>query len=124
MALPDNVAAAIDGYEARGECVPERYQRPDVLTEAQPFLTAFLALQYDRSSGFGPGPIPFTAIDRYANRLRIVGDEFWLLESMVRACDSEWLKHASEKTRKGGKGRPGTVSSEPLTAERFDALFG
>lgn len=123
MTLPDNVAAMIDGLEERGQPIPESYHQPDVSDEARPFLSAFWILHGDRQSGFGSGPIPFTAIDRYAARMGIAGDEFWVFETMIRACDSEWLKHANAKNG-SGKEKSNTVSSQPLTAERFDALFG
>lgn len=122
MALPENVKAIIDGYEQRGEPIPDRYLSPEMLTEAQPYLKAFWSLSNDRQLGFGgSGGILFTAIDRYAERSGITDpDEYWTFEAMIRACDAVWLKHANGS----GKDKPQNVSSEPMTPEKFDAMFG
>lgn len=43
----------------------------------------------------GPGPIPFTSIDRYAERYEVPDfDEFRLI---IRAMDGVYLKHAHKK---------------------------
>ncbi len=70
MSLPENINAILDGHEARGEPIPDQYRHPEVMPEAQFYLSAFWALQHDRHLGFGGGGgIPFSAIDRYARRL-------------------------------------------------------
>lgn len=46
------------------------------------------------------GPIPWTAIDRYATRHNITGDRFEELERLVYAIDEayrEWLNERHEK---------------------------
>jgi hypothetical protein len=54
--------------------------------------SAFCELNSDRESGFGLGPIRFTAIDAYASRYRITGiDEFEEFVSDVRLIDRMFL---------------------------------
>lgn len=123
MSLPENITAILDGHEARGEPIPDQYRHPEVLPEAQFYLSAFWALQHDRHLGFGGGGgIPFSAIDRYARRVGLRDDEFWVFEDMIRACDGEWLKHNAEKS--DPKKKRAAVSSQPLTPQLFDAMFG
>ncbi|OHE69812.1 MAG: hypothetical protein A2Z99_08210 [Treponema sp. GWB1_62_6] len=71
-------------------------------------------------TGFGaaPGPIPFEAIDRYAERFRWTGDgDFEDLLAMLRALDAEYLKHtaekAPEKPNKKGKTSKGNRKRDP-----------
>jgi hypothetical protein len=53
---------------------------------------AFCELNSDRESGFGIGPIRFTAIDAYARRYGIVGiDEFEQFTADVRLIDRMFL---------------------------------
>lgn len=122
MTLPRNVKALIDGYERRGESIPDRFRSPAIMIEAQPYLTAFWSLSHDRHLGFGgSGGIPFSAIDRYARRSGIIDpDEFWTLDAMIRACDAVWLRHANAS----GKDKQETISDRPVTPAMFDAMFG
>lgn len=39
----------------------------------------------------GRGPIPWDAVDRYAERHRMRGDEYDELQSLIRAMDDEFL---------------------------------
>ena len=70
---------------------------PQLLPGLALFLQAFEDLSPSRSSsGFGLGPIPFEAIDRYARRFCIDDpDDFDDLASFVRALDDEYLAWAA-----------------------------
>lgn len=49
-------------------------------------------LSADRSIGFAMGPIPFTAIDCYAERYGIEGiDAFERFHALIRAMDTAYL---------------------------------
>jgi hypothetical protein len=75
---------------------------------------AFWQLHGDRpmsAHGFGapmgatiieslPGPIPFSAVDRYASRFEIEGEAFDRLLFFVSELDSEFLNHAREESKK------------------------
>lgn len=122
MTVPENITALIDGYDKRGERVPERFQSPQVSPDARQYLMAFWALSHDRPIGFGGvGGISFVAIDAYAKRLGVESaEEFWTFERMIRACDAVWLRHANGS----GKDKRTAVSSTPMTPAMFDAMFG
>lgn len=45
----------------------------------------------------GTGGIPFEALDRYAIRYGVEGDEFEELAHLIRAMDAEYLTWANEK---------------------------
>ncbi|HEY4136496.1 MAG TPA: hypothetical protein VGO34_14925 [Alphaproteobacteria bacterium] len=45
----------------------------------------------------GPGPIPWSAVDRYARRYEMGAADFELLLAMLRELSAEQLDH--EKTR-------------------------
>ncbi len=61
--------------------------------------SAFNTLSSDRQSGMGLGPIPWTAIDRYAQRYGIDDpDEFDRFCRLIGVLDREFLKwHAEMK---------------------------
>jgi hypothetical protein len=64
------------------------------------YLAAFHELSHDRASGMGgPGGIPFTAIDAYARRRGIDGEDFDVLLKLLRACDAEFLAYVSELSK-------------------------
>jgi len=61
-------------------------------------LSAFWALSSDRKVGFGFGPIPFTAIDRWADRHGITDpDDFRLFHAGIRAADAEYVEIVNRK---------------------------
>jgi hypothetical protein len=65
--------------------------KPDVPAHLLGVWRAFWDLNHDRSFGFGRGPIPFTAIDRYAVRFGHEGEAFERLFMLIRALDAEFL---------------------------------
>lgn len=115
MELPENVKLLIDGYELRGDPIPDHYKPPELLPEARVYLNAFDALEHDRPLGFGgAGGIQFTAISCYAERIGITGqEEFWVFERMIRACDTAWLKHVRNRDKEGGDSE-WEIADEPL----------
>ena len=65
---------------------------------------AFHALSGDRQIGMMVGPIPFSAIDRYAARLGIVGEEFERFHALLTAMDAVHQKHLADKMKEAGNG--------------------
>ena len=58
--------------------------------------SAFWDLSTDRSSGMGVGPIPFSAIDRFAERYGIHDlDDFDTFKALIHEMDGVYLEHAS-----------------------------
>ena len=66
---------------------------------------AYTALSTCRQMGFGsPGPIPWIAVDRYAERNGIHGDDFdlmWLVISRVDVAYLEETARAAKETQGG-----------------------
>ncbi|WP_073052814.1 phage tail assembly chaperone [Kaistia soli] len=60
--------------------------------------TAFRRLALDRPRGFGIAPIPWSSIDRYANRFGIADpDRFERFSRLMMAMDAAVLRIATEK---------------------------
>lgn len=55
--------------------------------------SAFHALSTDRQLGMAMGPIPWSAIDRYAIRYRIDGDDFDRFAQLIQAMDVAFLDY-------------------------------
>ena len=71
-------------------------------------VEAFYALSTDRpyhSAGLGamPGPIPWSVIDRYAERYGI--EDFEEFEILIRGADNGWLEWHSERMKNANGGR-------------------
>ena len=90
------IQAAIDA----GDPVPEDLIGPE-LDEGYRFAyEAFNALSTDRQVGFGVGPIPWSAIDQFAQRYGIVDiDEFERLNYLIRVMDGVYLEDAAAKAK-------------------------
>lgn len=48
-----------------------------------------------------PGPIPWTAINSYAQRYRLNDDEFDMFRHVMMRVDSRWLLHVRSKGAAG-----------------------
>jgi hypothetical protein len=81
-------------------------------------LSAFWELSSDRQIGMSAGPIPYTAIDRWAHRNGVEPEDFHVLLTVIRAMDAEWLGEG------GQQGSTQQVSARPLSPDLFDAVFG
>ena len=49
-----------------------------------------------------PGPIPFLAIDRYAERLDLDEEEFVYFRELIRRMDDAFIRHMREGAKDGG----------------------
>lgn len=89
-------------------CPPFMADRPELAPHLALFSEAFSDLSTDRpfSAMGGAGPIPWSAIDRYAARHEIDDpDDFDRLRRMIRAQDRAYLDHMAEEAKtRGGKG--------------------
>jgi hypothetical protein len=72
-----------------GDEIPEDAIPPEIPDEARFAYFAFNEFATDRQVGMGVGPIPFTAIDAYAHRYGIAGDEFERFRLLIRTIESE-----------------------------------
>lgn len=62
------------------------------------WYNAFLDLSADRPVGMGEGPIPWTSIERYAERWDLDEDESDDLHHHIRSMDKTYLKYRAAKT--------------------------
>jgi len=61
------------------------------------YLDAFAELGSCRPAGIGNlGPIPWTALDAYARRHGIAGEDFETFAVLIAALDAAWLAHIGE----------------------------
>lgn len=51
----------------------------------------------------GVGPIPWTAVDRYAKRYGYSGEDFESLLAMIEAMDEAFLAHLKKTSGKEGE---------------------
>lgn len=73
--------------------VPAIEQRPSYATYEW-LWEAFLELTTDRQITMGGvGPIPWSAVNRYATALGLNEDERYLLHYVIRDMDTKYLKH-------------------------------
>lgn len=93
------------------------------------YFEAFWELSSDRQIGMGLGEIPFSAIDRYAVRYKIVSvDRFDEFRRVMRRMDAEYRSLATSKS-KGDEAENGeTVSANDTNGiksmlARFNARF-
>lgn len=63
------------------------------------YYTAFLELSTCRAIGMAAGPIPWTAMEAYADKLGLVEDDFERFTVLVRALDSEYLEYQAKKAK-------------------------
>lgn len=80
---------------------------PELYAGLEAYYEAFIELSTCRDHGMGVGPIPWTAVDRYAERHGFRGDGFFYLLKMVRALDDAFLKHQRQKGKEGANADEG-----------------
>lgn len=84
---------------------------PELLIGAASIWEAFWRLTTTRQSGMGVGPIPWTAIDRYAQRHAIDDpDDFDELTELIMTMDQTYLEHVRKEQEAAAKAarRPGS----------------
>lgn len=70
------------------------------------YMGCFNDLLHDRQIFIGgASPISFEAMDRWARRHGVVGDQFERLAKMVRALDAAWLKDYDAKLKEQSRKR-------------------
>lgn len=83
--------------QARGEETPLDSQ-PVLFAHLQFYLDAFQSLRYDRPIGMAVGPIPWSSLDRYAQRYDI-GD-FAKFERYIRAMEAVVMEQEAKEASK------------------------
>ena len=73
---------------------------PELLLGLDSYFEAFVELSTCRELGMSSGPIPWTAVDRYAERHGYRGEGFVYLLQMIRAMDAAFLEHGRKNAPK------------------------
>lgn len=76
------------------------HDAPDIPLGSEWVYGAFWDLHTCRSSGFGAGQIPWSAIRDYANCFGLDDDAFEDLAALIRAMDNEYLEYNREQAKK------------------------
>ena len=89
------------------DALPE-VEMPDVDAVEMMYWNHFGELQTERPLGAmgGAGPIPWTSIDRYAERFGFAEEGYADFLEIIRFLDGLWLKNMSEKQEKERKKKP------------------
>lgn len=78
--------------------------KPELHERLQPYWDAFWSLDADRQVSMGGASrIPWTAMDRYAQRHEIENDDFLRLEYLLRRMDTAYLNYIKRKKPSSGK---------------------
>ena len=85
------------------KALQEKPELPDYLEWV---FFAFFALSTCRDLGMSRGPIPWTAVDRYAARNRLTIDEFERFEFLIRELDAAYLDHFAKVDEQQAKQKP------------------
>ncbi len=105
--------------------VPEKFENKPTLPDHLQFTwRAYWALSSDRHIGMAEGPIPWSAMDRYAIRYGIVNmDDFDFFTLLLKAMDTVYLEIRAKQMNKKAKGKIGTKSfDKPSDGESKEVL--
>lgn len=83
-----------------GQVIPALQTRVRPLPHLVFYWNAFFNLTTERSSGFGLGPVPWSAIDGYARRYQVTDEaQFDVLVRFIRAMDATLLEDFAERSK-------------------------
>jgi hypothetical protein len=79
------------------------FDQPEIWFQNQFYWNAFNELSSERQIGMGLGPIPLSAIRRYAEEWELDGDEYEVFYSIIRKMDIKYLDmtHSKNQTQDG-----------------------
>jgi hypothetical protein len=79
---------------------PTMQNKPELLAGLEFYWRAFWELSTDRDIGMAEGPIPWTAMNQYAARYDVQGDEFDRFVLLIKAMDSVYIERRSAQHKK------------------------
>jgi len=89
-----------------GQVLKALAEKPRLLPHLIETWRAFFTLSSTRMIGFGTlGPIPWTAVDAYANRYGIKGEAFERFHRFITAMDGIYLEIMGKKKASDGDRR-------------------
>lgn len=98
--------------------IPDKIlQYEELLPGLEFYLEAYLDLCSDKQFGFGEGPVPWSAIDTYAKRYDIEGDDFDRLVNVIRAADAQILEAKQKKSKRELKTKQNLHKSKTIGAK-------
>lgn len=77
--------------------------RPSLLPGVKLALSMYLACETCRSTAFGLGPIPYTALSAWCRDYGVRGADRRLLIELVMAADAKVVAHAAEASAGGAR---------------------
>lgn len=80
----------------KGLPTPELDREPTLCESGEWFYSAWSILSTDRQVGMSAGPIPFSAIDRFASRYELDRHEFETLFRVVSRIDAHMRSKAAD----------------------------
>ena len=84
-----------------GEPMPDRIKNaPDLFAGMELYFTAYQELESERQIGMGIGPIPFTAILKYAEFYELPAEQADDLVYYVRKLDNHFMTEEAKKREK------------------------
>ena len=87
----------VDAAERKGRALPKWYvEGPDLLGRDDWYLAAFHRLSTCRPLGFGPGPIPWRDIHRYALHAGLDRSATESFTTVIMTMDAAWLRWQEE----------------------------
>ena len=119
-------AKIVEQAQKLGMPLPEKIENKPVISAGLDFIwRAFWELSTDRDFGMAEGPIPWTAMNDYAHRYDIWGDEFDRFVLLIKALDSVYIekrgrqqKHKMKKASKGRIGKSGDAFKTKAAMKR------
>ncbi len=86
---------------------------PELLPGLDLYYYAFVDLSTCRSMGFGPGPIPWTAISEYARARGLEREQTDDLFYHIPLLDAAYLEHVHAKMKSEQNARVGSKGPKP-----------
>ena len=97
----DGFAIEDGHYQRTGRPLPAWFlDEPEVEPGEEFFIGAFFELSSCRQIGMGLGPIPWSAIVEYADRVRLAADVRRMFVDVMRLLDGFFLEDAEERAKR------------------------
>lgn len=113
MTRAEHAKKIADQAQKRGLPIPESALPPDLDPYLAEYVSHFWELSTDRALGYaGVGPIPWRALDQYAERLGITDDDVLYedFRSAITALDEEYLLVQAEQIKARMGSKPGAAA--------------
>ena len=101
MQQGSNEAKIVEQAQKLGMPLPDKIaNKPRLQVGLEIYWRAFWECSTDRDIGMAEGPIPWSAIDRWAFRHGIDGDDFDRLVLLLKAMDSVYIEERTKSHKK------------------------